>query len=116
MYAVEIVEGKDHPPQKKKFANVAKNRSTTALLVLRLYEPIFHIGIVVILDSGSCVLRAIIELKKREVLPLDLIKKGDIGLSTLMATKLKSISKTRKLAMSAPFQVRCMIFLFISLG
>ena len=67
MYAVEIVEGKDHPPQKKKFANVAKNRSTTALLVLRLYEPIFHIGIVVILDSDSCVLRTIIELKKREV-------------------------------------------------
>ena len=38
---------------------------STILLLLRLCESIFHIGLVVILDSGFCILRAIIELRKR---------------------------------------------------
>ena len=117
MYAVEIVEGKDRPPQKpkEKFADVTKNGSTT-LLLLRLCESIFHTGIVVILDSGFCVLRAIIELKERGVFASALIKKDNIGLSTLPVTKLISILKTRNLVMPTPFQVRCMMFLFIYLG
>ena len=53
MFRVEIVEGKDRPQEKppEKFNNVTKNGTTTALL-LRLCEPIFHNGMVVILDSG----------------------------------------------------------------
>ena len=76
MYAVEIVEGKDRPQQKpkEKFSDVTKNGQTTALL-LRLCESIFHIGMIVVLDSGFCVLRAIIELKKRGVFASALIKK-----------------------------------------
>ena len=76
MFRVEIVKGKDRPQEKppKKFNNVTKNGTTTALL-LRLCEPIFHKGMVVILDSGFCVLRAIIELKKRGVFASALIKK-----------------------------------------
>ena len=64
MFAVEIVEGKDCPPQKpkEKFSDIAKNGGTTALL-LRLCESIFHIGIIVILDTGVCILRELIELK-----------------------------------------------------
>ena len=76
MYAVEIVEGKDRPKEKpaEKFATVVKNGSTTGLL-LRLCESIFHIGMVVILDSGFYVLKALIELKKRGVFASALIKK-----------------------------------------
>ena len=76
MYAIELVEGKDRPKQKpaEKFSDVAQNGTTTSLL-LRLCESIFHIGMVVILDSGFCVLRAIIELKKRGVFASALIKK-----------------------------------------
>ena len=48
---------------------------STILLLLRLCESIFHIGLVVILDSGFCVLRAIIELRKRGVFASALIKK-----------------------------------------
>ena len=73
---MEIVEGKDRPQQKpkEKFSDVTKNGQTTALL-LRLCESIFHIGMIVILDSGFCVSRAIIELKKRGVFASALIKK-----------------------------------------
>ena len=76
MYAVELVEGKDRPKQKppEKFSNVTKKGTTTSLL-LRLCESIFHVGMVVILDSGFCVLRALIELKKRGVFASALIKK-----------------------------------------
>ena len=76
MWAVELVEGRDRPPEKpnEKFNDITKNGSTTSLL-LRLCESIFHIGLVVILDSGFCVLRAIIELKKRGVFASALIKK-----------------------------------------
>ena len=76
MYAVELVEGKDRPKQKsaETFSTVVKNGTTTSLL-LRLCESIFHKGMVVILDSGFCVLRTLIELKKRGLFASALIKK-----------------------------------------
>ena len=75
MYAAEIVEGKDHPKEvTKDFTDDPRFGATTSLL-LRLCKSIFHIGMVVILDSGFCVLRAIIELKKRGVFASALIKK-----------------------------------------
>ena len=58
----------------EKFSDIRKNGSTTSLL-LQLCETIFLIGLVVILDSGFCVLRPIIELKKRGVFASALIKK-----------------------------------------
>ena len=44
-------------------------------MLLRLCEPMFHTGNVVILDSGFCVLKAIALLKKRGVYASALIKK-----------------------------------------
>ena len=64
MFAIELVEGKDSPPQLKgthQFDNLGK----TAGLLVSLYKGIFGTGKVVILDSGFCVLTAIIELKKK---------------------------------------------------
>ena len=74
MWQIELVEGKDTPREKPtpEFDNFGGN--TTSLL-LRLCKPIFHTGKLVILDSGFCVLQAIIELQKRGVYSSALIKK-----------------------------------------
>ena len=72
LWQMELVEGKDSPSQiVPKFSNEGK----TVGLLLRVLEPIFAKGMVVILDSGFCVLRGIIELKKRGVYASTLIKK-----------------------------------------
>ena len=51
------------------------NQGKTVGLLLRVLEPIFGKGMVVILDSGFCVLKGIVELKKRGVYASALIKK-----------------------------------------
>ena len=72
LWQMELVEGKDSPSQiVPKFSNEGK----TVGLLLRVLEPIFAKGMVVILDSGFCVLRGNIELKKRSVYESALIKK-----------------------------------------
>jgi hypothetical protein len=65
MYAIEIVEGKDKPANK---VYEYGELGTTASLLLRLTKSIWFTGKVVILDSGFCVLKAIIELAKKGVL------------------------------------------------
>ena len=75
MYAVELVEEKDHPKEvAREFTDDPKYGATSSLL-LQLCKSIFHNGMVVILHSGFCVLRAIIELKKRGVFASTIIKK-----------------------------------------
>ena len=44
-------------------------------LLLRMLLPIFHLSFVVILDSGFCVLKGIVELHKKGVFASALIKK-----------------------------------------
>ena len=73
MFAIDLREGKkDHPkeikPEFHKF-------SATVSLLLRLTKDIFGTGKVVILDSGFCVLRGLVELMKRGVYASSLIKK-----------------------------------------
>ena len=64
MFSMEMVEGKDHPPQiKERFSELGK---TTGLL-MRMLECYFATGRYVILDSGFCVLKALVELKGRIV-------------------------------------------------
>ena len=66
LWQMELVEGKDSPSQiVPKFNNEGKMVG----LLLHVLEPIFAKGMVVILDSGFCVLRAIIELKNRVFMP-----------------------------------------------
>ena len=72
LFALEIVEGKDQPREKKKeFSNLGK---TTSLL-LWLTKTLWGSGKVVVLDSGFCVLKALVELKKKGVFSAALIKK-----------------------------------------
>ena len=72
MFAVELREGKDQPSDiPKSFNDLGK----TVGLLLRLTTSIWHTGRVVILDSGFCVLKGIVELRRRGVFASALIKK-----------------------------------------
>jgi Transposase IS4 len=73
MWGVELVEGKDAPNNRpKKFED--KGGATVGLL-LRLCEPVFYTGICLVLDSGFCVLKGLIELRKVGVFAASVIKK-----------------------------------------
>jgi len=72
MYSLELVEGKDSPVElRAEFGELGK---TTGLL-LRLCRPLFGTGKLVVLDSGFCVLQALVELQKNGVFASALIKK-----------------------------------------
>lgn len=72
MYAIEMVEGKDEP---KELKIQYQQHGKTSGLLLRLTRSIWGRGKVVILDSGFCVLRGIVELLKKGVYSSALIKK-----------------------------------------
>jgi hypothetical protein len=72
MYAIELVEGKSEPKERKKeFSEKGK----TVGLVLRLTKSIWNRGSIVIMDSGFCVVKAIVELLKHGVYASAVIKK-----------------------------------------
>ena len=72
LWQMELIEDKDSPSEiVPKFNNQGK----TVGLLLHVLEPIFARGNVVILDSGFCVLKWIVELKKWRVYASTLIKK-----------------------------------------
>ena len=68
-----MVEGKDHPRQLGQPEH--NNLGSTVGLLLRILTPIFFKGFIVILDSGLCVLKGIVELRKKGVFASALIKK-----------------------------------------
>ena len=72
LWQMELVEGKDAPSQLVPEFNY---QGKTVGLLLRVLEPIFGKGHMVVLDSGFCVLKGIVELKKRGVYASALIKK-----------------------------------------
>ena len=69
---MELVEGKDSPSE---IINKFNNQRKTVGLLLHVLEPIFGMGMVIILDSDFCVLKGIVELKMRGVYASALIKK-----------------------------------------
>ena len=62
LWGLELVEGKDTPRQRP--PPMYQILGNTVGLLLRILSPIFRRSFVVILDSGFCVLKGIIELKK----------------------------------------------------
>jgi hypothetical protein len=72
LYDLEMVEGDDAPPQ---IVPDFSGHSKTAGLLLRLTRSIHHTAKYVVLDSGFCVLKALIELRKVGVFAGALIKK-----------------------------------------
>ena len=73
MFVIEMVEGKDRPPDlgPALFEELGK----TAGLLLRMLQSIFNTGRYVVLDSGFCVLAAVCALFKKGVYAGALIKK-----------------------------------------
>jgi Transposase IS4 len=72
--SIELMKEKDEPKQghgPKEFDNLGK----TVGLLLHLTKPIWGTAKVVVLDSGFCVLKGLIELKKKGTLAAALIKK-----------------------------------------
>ena len=79
LWQMELVEAKDSPSEIiPKFNNQGK----TVGLLLRVLEPIFGKGMVAILDSGFCVLKGIVQLKKRGVYASALSRRGNNGQNT----------------------------------
>ena len=73
MWRIEMVEGKDTPAgTRKEFDD--KGGSTVGLL-LRMCKPFFYTGMALVLDSGFCVLKGLIELRKVGVFGASVIKK-----------------------------------------
>ena len=83
IWAVDLHEGKGRPPElgQKEYDNQGKTIGTLLCLTM----PIWGGGNVLVLDSGFCVLQAIVELKKRGVFAASLIKNDATGQSTSMA-------------------------------
>ena len=72
LWQLELVEGKDAPSTIiPKFNNQGKMVG----LLLQMLEPIFERGNVVVLNSGFCVLKGIVELKRHSVCAFPLMKK-----------------------------------------
>ena len=72
MFVMEMVEGKDHPPQVvPRYSELGK---TTGLL-MRMLQSYFSTGRYVVLDSGFCVLKALVQLKKVGMFACAVIKK-----------------------------------------
>ena len=73
LFSLELVEGKDRPRQlMTEFDNLG---GKTVGLLLRMLKSYFASGKYVVLDSGFCVLKGIIELRKRGLFACALIKK-----------------------------------------
>ena len=71
MWGIGLVEGNDRPPQ----LGIQQYNNLAVGLLLCMLSPIYHKGFVVILNSGFCVLKGIIELRKKGVFASALIKK-----------------------------------------
>ena len=69
---MEMVEGKDKP---RHLPQEHADRGSTIGLMIRCTKSLHGTGKVVVLDSGFCMLKGVIELKKRGVFPAALIKK-----------------------------------------
>ena len=75
LFVVELVEGKEHLHQAGPidFEDLGGN---TVGLLLRMMKSYFFTGGYVILDSGFCVLKWLIQLRKKGVFSCAVIKKG----------------------------------------
>jgi hypothetical protein len=76
LFSIELVEEKDSPPQ---VAREFTANGKTGGLLLRMLRSYHHTARYVVLDSGFCVLKAIIDLQKVGVYSCALIKNGSTG-------------------------------------
>ena len=107
IWSLELCEGKVRPPQlnNKPFDDLGKTVGT----LLWLTEPVWWSGKVFILDSGFCILKAIIELQKRGIFAVALITNDDIGQNLFPEMPSFHISKVKKLLNQMPCRESCMV-------
>ena len=74
MFDVELVEGKAHPRQAGPLEFEYLGGKTVGLL-LRMTKIYFDTYMYVIIDSGFCVFKGLIQLKKKVIFPCAVIKK-----------------------------------------
>ena len=74
MYVIELVEGKDRPQERGSPEFEAEFGKTGGLL-LRMLKSLFTTGRYVVLDSGFCVLKAILALREKGIFASALVKK-----------------------------------------
>ena len=74
LYVVDLVEGKAHPLQDGTIDFDKLYRNTVGLF-LRTMKSYFSTGIYVIIDSGFCVLKGLIGLRKKGLFSCDVVKK-----------------------------------------
>ena len=112
MWGIDMVEGKDRPH------NLGQQQlddlGATVGLLLRLLLPIFNLGMMVILDSGFCVLKGIVELQKNGVCASTLIKKRRYWPNYIHGEDIKSHFADKEVGRLMHGQESWMGFLFIS--
>ena len=115
MWGIELVERNDWPPELGQ--QQYENLGATVGLLLSLLVPIFHLGFVVIHDSGSCVLRGIIKLRKKGVFASALIKKQQYWPTYIRGDEIKAHFANKEVGDmdswagkldSVPFHIYCM--------
>ena len=74
MFSIEMVEGKDKPVERGT-PQVESEYGKTGGLLLRMLQSYFNTGRYVVLDSGFCVLQAIVGLYQKDIFAGALIKK-----------------------------------------
>lgn len=75
MFAMELVEGSSRPPELGKPKYEEEYQSKTTGLLLRMTESIAGKGIVVVMDSAFCVMKALMALKARGIYAASVAKK-----------------------------------------
>ena len=72
MFLMEMVKGKEHPPQvSERWSELGKMMR----LLMRMLSSYFSTGWYMVLDSGFCMLKALVELKKVGLFTCAVIKK-----------------------------------------
>jgi hypothetical protein len=79
MFVMEMVEGKDHPPQVAE--RYSEELGKTTGLLMRMLQSYYASGRCVVLDSNFCVLMALVQLKKVGMFACTVIKKRQYWLA-----------------------------------
>ena len=115
IYQLELVEGKDEPVERvrKPFSQLGK----TIGLLLRLTKPLWHTSKVVVLDSGFCVLKGLVAIRKKGVFAAALIKKRRYWPKFIRGDEIKEHFKDKEVGTAeawrgelddVPFHVYCL--------
>ncbi len=73
MFSIELVKGKDHPNELGP-PEYDDHGGKTVGLLLHMLKCVFHSGQCIVLDSGFCILQAIVELRREGVFAKALVK------------------------------------------